>query len=141
MNHKRTPHLGAALLLLLTLFAGCGLPAETPTPLPPTPSGASAFPTGTFTMENRDGTWVMEFQQDGSYTVTENGIPMVKHGSYTVVENQITLSDDSVPCAGKGGGTYLWTYNGHMLTWKVVQDPCPERRGTQHASRWTIGSE
>ncbi|MBL7202013.1 MAG: hypothetical protein ISS56_17885 [Anaerolineae bacterium] len=142
MNQKRTPHLGAALLLLLILAAGCGLPAETPTPIPPTPSGASAFPTGTFAMEDLNGKWLMDLKQDGSFTLTLNGTPMVQRGAYTVVEDQITISDDSAPCVGNDGpGTYRWTYDGRVLTWKVVQDPCPKRRGTQHGSQWTIGSE
>ena len=88
-------------------------------------------------MEDRDGKWLMDFKQDGSFTLTRNGTPMVQRGSYTVVEDQITIAGDSAPCVGQGPGTYLWTYDGQVLTWKAVQDPCPERKGTQHGSQWT----
>jgi hypothetical protein len=88
-------------------------------------------------MEDVDGKWVMNFKNDGSFTVTINGKPMVRRGSYTVTQNQITLSDDSAPCRGKGAGTYLWTFDGKVLTFEVVEDRCDARRGTQHASKWT----
>jgi hypothetical protein len=98
---------------------------------------ATVFPAGSFTMQDRDGKWVMIFKDDGSFTVTINGKPVVQRGSYMVSQDQITLSDDSEPCAGKGDGTYRWTFNGTKLTWEVVQDRCIARKGTHHGSTWS----
>jgi hypothetical protein len=102
-----------------------------------TSTEATAFPIGTFTMEDHDGKWLIVFKDDGSFRVTINGQPMVRRGSYTVSGDQITLSDDSVPCAGKGDGTYRWTFDGKMLTWEVVKDRCIARKGTHDGSTWS----
>ena len=111
-----------------------------PTVALPTPAPAKTpFPIGGFTMEDADGKWVMTLAADGDFTLTRNNGPWVE-GRYTLAGNQITLHDVSGPgtkkCAGKGDGTYTWSFDGKVLTFEAVNDQCDARRGTQQG-KWT----
>jgi hypothetical protein len=111
-----------------------------PTVALPTPAPAKTpFPAGAFAMEDVDGKWVMTFTPDGDYILTRNGGAWVE-GRYTLAQNQIVLHDVSGPklstCKGKGDGTYIWSFDGKVLTYEVVNDQCDGRRGTQ-LTRWT----
>ncbi len=110
-----------ALVLMLTAV-GCASSATLtpqPTPKPTTPD----FPVGTFAA----GSWVWEFRADGTQIASKSGA-LYEDGTYTVTGNQIIVQDTRGIYCGEPKGIYTWAFDGKVLTFKVIDDPCAGRR-------------
>lgn len=83
------------------------------------------FPTdqGTMVMSadiKSDGTYALDVGMDGTIDST---------GKHQAAGDQVTISDDSGECTGKG--VYKMTVEGDTLTMKRISDACPNRGGPQ----------
>lgn len=99
------------------------------------PASAATSGVKTETMKLPPGTYVgkfasIEFKADLSFSVTYEGQVVVK-GKYTVKDNQVVLHDKTGPkaCVGMDPGTYEWSLEGDKLSFLLLDDPCPGRRG------------
>lgn len=123
----------AVVLMVLTVI-GCGSRA---TPTLPTPGPApTAFPIGTFTIQLGDNRWTMTLNENGSCTLVEDGV-FVSTGAYKVTGDQLTWLQ-SAYCAQQGAerGTYAWSFDGMVLTFKQIQDGCKDRKAWLDNIQW-----
>jgi hypothetical protein len=97
---------------------------------PASPEPANNFPIGMFINKG----WGWEFKADGSYIV--QGLGATELGTFTVNGDQISVKGDY---CGDVIGLYTWTYDGATLTFKAIDDQCPDRVGTVVAGngQWT----
>ena len=136
-------------LSLAVLLAACATPQATPTstpvpptltatPIPatatplPTPAPATtAFPTGTFV--SGDATW--EFKTDG--TNVWRSARFSELGNHTVTGNHFVLKMDFYGNCGDDEAIYTWTYDGEVLSFKILRDACPSRNEYVFRTNWT----
>lgn len=86
-----------------------------------------------------NGTWVLEFQTDGSYAIARDGVVVVR-GKDTIAASRITFGHEKGPyaCLGKlATGTYGWSRKGSKLTLKSVNDRCPGRKAILSSKPFT----
>ena len=124
----------AVVGMVLTVI-GCN---SAPTPSLPTPGPApTAFPSGTFTMQLGDNHWTMTLNENGSCVLVEDGV-FVSIGVYEVTGDQLEWLQ-SPYCAAQGAerGTYTWSFDGKVLTFKQVQDKCADRKAWLGNIQWT----
>ena len=87
----------------------------------PTPGPATTdFPTGVF-VYGKDHTW--EFRSDGTASWKTNRYS--GEDTYKVTGNQIVITGDG---CGDLEGLYTWDYDGTVLSFRVLRDPCADRR-------------
>lgn len=125
-------NLALVALVLVLATVGCASSA-TPTPLPTPGSATTVFPVGTFTM----GIWDWEFRADGTEVASELGVGLREDGKYTVTGNQIVVQDTKGIYCGEPKGIYTWTFDGKVLTFKAIYDPCAERRNVVDGSSYS----
>lgn len=123
-----------AVMLIVTTVIGCSSGA---TPLPTPGPAPTAFPIGTFTMQLGDNRWTMTLNENGSCTLVEDGV-FVSTGVYKVTGDQLEWLQNSY-CAAKGAerGTYTWSFDGKVLTFKQIQDGCADRKAWLDNIGWT----
>ena len=121
MNRNRLawPTIGFGIVLLL--LAACA---------PPTPE----FPTGRFV--GPEGLDEFEFNEDGtfSYFFEQSSTPEVV-GTYSIdgdLYTDETNSSEDCPFPG----SYTWTYDDPILTFRLVEDECEGRRSV-YVQRFT----
>jgi len=101
--------------------------------------GSMEFPAGIYKPAQPtsvDRITEFRFEEDGTFAISyDNGLKA--DGVYTVSGNQITLneSEDS-PCFGSPI-TMSWTSSENTLTFKTVEDTCPELPSTDWAREWS----
>jgi hypothetical protein len=101
-----------ALALPPVLLAGGGLPL-------------GKYTTNVKTPANLKGTWVLNFEQGGKYTITDNGAVVVR-GHFTST-SKIHLSGETGPAACPQSGVYAWERAGKTLRFTKVSDSCVGR--------------
>jgi hypothetical protein len=82
------------------------------------------FPTGAFVA----GTFTLQFNGDGSYTVAAEDKIVVK-GTYAVSQDEVVLKDSEgdYACGADKPGKYKWKYDGKAITFSKVEDECDGR--------------
>ena len=53
--------------------------------------------------------------------------------------NEIVLNEEKGPCSGSAAGypgRYIWSFDGTMLVFTVVEDPCPVPRKYDLGRQW-----
>ena len=130
---KRLTLLAVVAMVLTVIGCSSGAPPSLPTPGP----APTAFPIGTFTMELGNNQWTMTLGESGSCTIVEDRV-IVSTGVYQVTGNQLEWLQNSY-CAAKGAerGTYTWSFDGKVLTFKQVQDGCADRKTWLDSIKWT----
>jgi signal peptidase I len=100
----------------------------------PTITPGGPFPVGIYVPEGNPvpGDQI-QFRSDGTYTRTVPKEHVVIRGRYVVSQNQIVLNDDL--CAGFTG-TYIWGFDGQVLTFQNVEDKCNLPRKTDMQRQW-----
>jgi hypothetical protein len=83
------------------------------------------LPTGEFLAATGE---MHRFDPDGTYEVWEGAALLVEDGTYVTSGDEVTFHDDSRVCQGLGDGTYTWSFDGQVITMKVVEDKCEVRR-------------
>ncbi len=85
------------------------------------------------------GQWEIDFNSDGSYTMTRADVGQLVTGTYEVKGNEVTITDQSglLSCAGAAAanepngdvssGTYAWTIQGDRLSMEAKDDGCATR--------------
>jgi hypothetical protein len=73
------------------------------------------------------GTWVLNFMQGGKYSITDNGVVVVR-GHFTST-SRVYLSNETGPAACPQAGVYAWKRTGKTLKFTKVSDPCTGRAG------------
>ena len=75
------------------------------------------------------GTWVLNLQQGGTYTVALNGKALAR-GTYSATATTITLREPAANGCG-GTGKYTWRKSGKRLTFtRITESPrCAARAG------------
>jgi hypothetical protein len=92
------------------------------------------FPIGTFASPVRGGV-TQEFSADGTYVVNFPG-HNPHTGTYVVSGDEVVMTDDNEICAGVPG-KYQWAFDGRMLSFTAIDDPCATRRIDWPADAWT----
>ncbi len=83
------------------------------------------FPYGTYA--NADGSSVMQFKSDGTYSAYDGGL-LVDQGTFSIQGGDI-LWKTSTDCYPQGQGTYSWTYQNSILVFRAQgADSCPGRQ-------------
>jgi hypothetical protein len=103
---------GLALALPSVLLAGRNLPL-------------GKYTTSVKTPARLKGIWVLNFMQGGKYTITDNGVVVVR-GHFTST-SRIYLSNETGPAACTQFGVYAWKRAGKTLRFTKVSDPCVGR--------------
>lgn len=122
----------AKLLLIAMMLAlgttNCG-PAAAPGQLPTPGPATSPFPLGTFTKDEEDplGGHTNIFQADGSYIYQGHGRGAT--GTYSVTGDQIVFKDNY---CGSVLGRYTWSFDGSVLSFRMLDDTCAARSGVLH---------
>jgi hypothetical protein len=99
---------------------------------------ASDFPKAAFTTTTSDGNvWVLKFNNDGKFDVTQNGEDAVE-GKYKVSKSQIEFVDETGPLAQPDAktGTYEWEYQDEKLTFDKISDNAEGRSQTLTSGPW-----
>ena len=99
---------------------------------------ASDFPKAAFTTTTSDGNvWVLKFQNDGKFDVTQNGEDAVE-GKYKVSKTQIEFVHETGPLAEPDAktGTYQWEYKDDKLTFDKISDTAEGRSQTLTSGPW-----
>ena len=81
----------------------------------------------------------LEFFADGTYTANLAVVKFVARGTYVVNGNEIVLNEEKGPCSGIPGGypgRYTWSFDGNLLVFAVVEDPCPVPRNSDFGRQW-----
>ena len=103
---------GLALALPSVVLAGRNLPL-------------GKYTTSVKTPARLKGIWVLNFMQGGKYTITDNGVVVVR-GHFTST-SRIYLSNETGPAACTQFGVYAWERAGKTLRFTKVSDPCVGR--------------
>jgi hypothetical protein len=129
---KRQILLGVVVVALTVI--GCSSAA---TPLPTPAPAPMAFPTGTFTMQLGNHQWTMLLGENGNCTLVEDDV-IVSTGVYKVTGDQLEWVKHTY-CAAQGAerGTYTWSFDGKVLTFKPIQDGCADRKAWLDNIQWT----
>ena len=99
---------------------------------------AADFPKAAFTTTTSDGNvWVLKFNNDGKFDVTQNGEDAVE-GKYKVSKSQIEFVDETGPLAQPDAktGTYEWEYQDEKLTFDKISDNAEGRSQTLTSGPW-----
>jgi hypothetical protein len=99
---------------------------------------AADFPKAAFTTTTSDGNvWVLKFESDGKFDVTQNGEDAVQ-GKYKVSKTQIEFVDESGPLAEPKAkeGTYQWKFEDDKLTFDMISDTAEGRSSTLTSGPW-----
>lgn len=129
---KRLTLVAVVLMGLTVIGCSSGAAESLPTPGP----APTAFPIGTFTMQLGNHQWTMLLNEIGSCTLVEDGV-MVSTGVYNVTGDQLEWLQNTY-CAAQGAerGTYTWSFDGTVLTFKQVQDGCADRKAWLDNIQW-----
>jgi hypothetical protein len=111
--------LAAAALLTVALV----LPATALAGLPTLPLGK--YSAKVKTPARLKGSWTIAFLKGGKYTITDNGLVVVR-GHFTQT-SQIFMSNETGPAACTQFAVYTWKRSGKTLTLKKVVDDCAGR--------------
>ena len=103
---------GLALALPSVVLAGRNLPL-------------GKYTTSVKTPARLKGIWVLNFMKGGKYTITDNGVAVVR-GHFTST-SRIYLSNETGPAACTQFGVYAWKRAGKTLRFTKVSDPCVGR--------------
>ncbi len=88
---------------------------------------------------NYVGTWIIDINEDGSYSASRRDVGLLVTGTWTSSGSQITFTDESglvsctnptavtIPGDDISSGTYEWTRNGDDLQLVPVDDGCAGR--------------
>lgn len=153
MQTKNHAFLVLGLIIIVSLLnAGGGntAPATTPppptaTPIPtlawtgPTVTPGGPFPIGVYEAVRPLDTNRLEFLADGTYTANLAVVKFLARGTYVVDGNEIVLNEEQGLCSGIPGGypgRYIWSYDGKLLVFTVVEDPCPVPRKYDFGRQW-----
>lgn len=82
------------------------------------------------------GTWILKLDDAGgnfTFIASKNGVKE-NEGTYTAGGSQFTITDPR--CGQAFPGVYTWTFTQKMLTLKVGQDQCTNRRVVLTAHPW-----
>jgi hypothetical protein len=107
------------------------------------------FPTGVFVHE-RNESWVLQFNDDGTYLFFVNGV-VDATGIYSTAGDLYIETTDYVPCRHARTATYRWAFDGRRLSFQLAgEDDCSPRRnsldgvswiGRQHDSKTALGNQ
>ena len=98
----------------------------------------TVFPVGTFKASSGYGDFLLEFKDDGTFTITGNACgcnpsqdvnatPQKSSGTYTVSQNQVIVKGSYCASGDNATGTYTWRFDGTMLTLSSSDDKCNDR--------------
>jgi len=137
--------LGAGVVLLIVM--GCA-PAPAPTSIPPTPTAITNPLVGSYTYTYgvgnsgdkarltllADGTWSLVIYEGIQAGTLDAG------GTYKVTGDQIAITTKrfhGFPCSpDQELSTYKWAFDGQVLIFNTVDDPCGERAVQFTAGLW-----
>jgi len=120
-------------------------PTPTATSIPtlawtgPTVTPGGPFPIGIYEPVRALDTDKLEFLADGTYTANLAIIKFLAMGTYVVDGNEIVLNEEKGPCSGRPGGypgRYIWSFDGKLLVFMVVEDQCPVPRKYDLQRQW-----
>lgn len=99
--------------------------------------GQSAFPFGVYAAKVEQGTWVMEFKNDGTVTVKLDAFSLAPDITYSVKADQIEISAGTTSAMCSGKGTYKWAFDGKALSFQLVSDPnCQPRQAVMTGNKF-----
>ena len=153
MQTKNPALLVLSLIIIVSLLNACGgNTAPVATPLPPTVTSVPTlawtaptitpggpFPIGIYEPVHALDTDQLEFLADGTYTANLAIVKFLARGAYVVDGNEIVFNEEKGPCSGHPGGypgRYVWSFDGNMLVFTVVEDPCPVPRKYDLQRQW-----
>ena len=151
---------GFTTLVCCALFAAGCAPAKPATPTsPPTSSpiaARTALVAGSYVTHvvnnspeasNVAGDWLLQLNADGTYLLSATGdhpgqLVTDIRGHYTLGQNQVTLVDDikatsEAACYSKPQGVYNYAFDGTLVAFRQVSDPCPDRNQIIPFQAWT----
>lgn len=111
------------LLATVMLAVALVLPAAAVAGLPTLPLGKYSAKVGS--PARLKGTWVLDFLKGGKYTISDNGLVVVR-GHFTST-TQIYMSNETGPAACPEFAVYRWKRSGKTLTLTKVVDDCAGR--------------
>ena len=86
---------------------------------------SKAFPTGTYTCPGG----VVEYREDGTFTLMRENDIVVTEGTYSVKGDEIQFTDSLCAEEDANPGTYKWHHEDDKLKCELIEDPCEGRRG------------
>ncbi|HEU0294553.1 MAG TPA: hypothetical protein VFR47_17570 [Anaerolineales bacterium] len=105
----------------------------------PTVTPGGPFPIGVYEAVRPLDTDKLEFFADGTYTANLAVAKFLAKGIYAVDGNEIVFNEEKGMCSGHPGGypgRYIWSFDGKMLVFTVVEDPCPVPRKYDLQRQW-----